>query len=114
METPLIVNGLNLLVLPEVDGQIRHQTIAYHQLMIKFSSPADNLFTNTDNSLKEIDAMIDLFDQSQVVDLNCEYMPSCLILTVLDHSHVNSLLSKSKLSYHFIVYQLFIIRKDCF
>ena len=99
LEQELSIFGKNVLVIPNVENTPVKRLIPYHQVLVTFSSgtpPTKLLASGT--AYKEIEYLHSFFsDFGNIVDLNLEYMPACIIVTYTRHESVLDLLSKSKL-----------------
>jgi hypothetical protein len=100
LEQDISINGKNVLVIPNVDNISVDKLVPFHQVLVTFSknTPAKNLLTQS-NSKEEIEYLYSFFKEfGKIVDMNLEYMPTCLVVTYTRHESVLSLISKSKLS----------------
>lgn len=89
--------GRNILVIPCVDKIPIKKLVPYHQVLVTFSynTPGSNLL-NSPSALDEIKCMYLFFSKyGNVVDLNLELMPSCLVVTYTRHESVLNILAKS-------------------
>ena len=100
LEQEFTIFNRNILVIPKVENSPVKRLIPYHQILITFSynTPGLNLLSSG-NAKQEIENVNKfLAKYGSVVDLNLEYMPTCIIATFTRHESVISLLSESKIS----------------
>jgi hypothetical protein len=98
LEQEVTIFGKNVLIIPNVDSLSVKKLVPYHQVLITFSSNTPGLNLLKPESAKdEIHNLYSYFEKfGKVVDMNLEYMPSCLMITYTRHDTVISLLEKSK------------------
>ena len=98
LERGLCVLSQNVLVLPAMKEKQYFEQTPYHQVLVTFSVEynADKLVT-ADTARTAIEGLYRFFKEfGDVVDLNLEFLPVCVIVTFTRHSSVVSLIEKSK------------------
>ena len=103
LEQEFSIFNRNILVIPKIENNPVKRLVPYHQVLITFSynTPGINLLTSG-NAKQEVDCLTKFLSKyGNIVDLNLEYMPTCIIATFTRHESVLSLLSESKISYNY-------------
>jgi len=98
LEQEVSIRGKSILVIPNVDSISIKKLVPFHQVIVTFSknTPGSNLLV-AENSMKEIGCLLGFFETyGNIVDLNLEFMPACIIVTFTRHESVLDLISKSK------------------
>lgn len=95
-----------MLVIPHVDKIPIKKLVPYHQVLVTFSynTPGVDLLNQNKGPVgphyscqATVESMYTFFSKyGNIVDLNLEFMPACIIVTYTRHQSVLDILAKSK------------------
>lgn len=105
LEQEFSIFNRNILVIPKVENCPVKKMIPFHQVLITFSYNTPGLnFLSSNNAKQEVDCLVKFLSKyGNIVDLNLEYMPTCIIVTYTRHDSVLSLLAESKISANYYI-----------
>lgn len=105
LEKAFTVFNKPVLVIPKVESMPVKKQIPFHQVLVTFSptTPGFNLF-NQNTAKQEIDYLTRFFNKhGDIVDLNLDYVPYCIVVTYTRHESVLRLIQSSKFhQLHFV------------
>uniref|UniRef100_A0A7S3N8K9 Uncharacterized protein n=1 Tax=Euplotes harpa TaxID=151035 RepID=A0A7S3N8K9_9SPIT len=102
LEKAFTVFNKPVLVIPKVESMPVKKQIPFHQVLVTFSptTPGFNLF-NQNTAKQEIDYLTRFFNKhGDIVDLNLDYVPYCIVVTYTRHESVLRLIQSKTITYN--------------
>lgn len=87
-----------MLAVPVVDNIAIEKLVPYHQILVTFSynTPGGTLL-KPESGIDEVKSMYSFFSKyGNIVDLNLEFMPACIVITFTRHESILEILTRSK------------------